>query len=116
MQSKDFYKRLEALGVNLVHLDVTRHANVDQLVDVSKVSRKDKPTFLLRADDGLHKIPSQAVNENFPDDLKSEIDRLSTTKLIWSMKDLSDALKKNNTKLDSLTVVYVHDDSTYKDD
>lgn len=58
MQSKDIYKRLEALGVNLVHLDVARHADVDLIVDKSKVSRKDKPTFLLRADDGLHKISS----------------------------------------------------------
>jgi hypothetical protein len=56
MQSKDIYKRLEALGVNLVHLDVARHADIDLIVDKSKVSRKDKPTFLLRADDGLHKI------------------------------------------------------------
>jgi hypothetical protein len=58
MQSKDIYKRLEALGVNLVHLDVARHADIDLIVDKSKVSRKDKPTFLLRADDGLHKILS----------------------------------------------------------
>jgi hypothetical protein len=56
MQSKDIYKRLEALGVNLVHLDVARHADIDLIVDKSKVSRKYKPTFLLRADDGLHKI------------------------------------------------------------
>ena len=84
-------------------------------MDIEKVSRKDKPTFLLRADDGLHKIPSSSVNENFPEGIKSEIERLSSTKLIWSIKDLSDALKVNNTKLDSLTIVYVHDEATYND-
>lgn len=73
MQSKEIYKRLEALGVNLVHLDVSRHANVDLIVDIEKVSRKDKPTFLLRADDGLHKIESSSVNENFPEGIESEI-------------------------------------------
>ena len=115
MQSKEIYKRLEALGVNLVHLDVSRHANVDLIVDIEKVSRKDKPTFLLRADDGLHKIQSSSVNENFPEGIESEIQRLSSTKLIWSIKDLSDVLKVNNTKLDSLTIVYVHDEATYND-
>ena len=51
----------------MVHLDVSRHENVDLIVDKAKVSRKDKPTFLLRADDGLHKISSSSVNENFPE-------------------------------------------------
>lgn len=56
MQSKDVYNRLELLGIDLVHLDVSRH-NVELLIDPSKISRKDKPTFLLRADDSLHKLP-----------------------------------------------------------
>ena len=110
------YNRLEAFEINLVHLDVSRHQGVNRIYDVSKVSRKDKPTFLLRADDSLHKIPSEALNQNFPEGMFNEIKRVKTNKLIWSIKDLSDALKQNNTKLDSLTVVYVYDPETYQDD
>jgi hypothetical protein len=110
------YNRLEAFGITLVHLDVSRHQGVNRIYDVSKVSRKDKPTFLLRADDSLHKIPSEALNQNFPEGMFNEIKRVKTNKLIWSIKDLSDALKQNNTKLDSLTVVYVYDPETYQDD
>ena len=55
MQSKDIYNRLELLAIDLVHLDVARH-NVELLCDPSKISRKDKPTFLLRANDSLHKV------------------------------------------------------------
>ena len=97
-------------------MDVSRHQGVNRIYDVSKVSRKDKPTFLLRADDSLHRIPSEALNQNFPERMFDEIKRLKTNKLIWSIKDLSDALKQNNTKLDSLTVVYVYDPETYQDD
>ena len=110
------YNRLEAFEINLVHLDVSRHQGVNRVYDVSKVSRKDKPTFLLRADDSLHKIPSEALNQNFPEGMFDEIKRVKTNKLIWSIKDLSDALKQNNTKLDSLTLVYVYDPETYQDD
>ena len=110
------YNRLEAFEINLVHLDVSRHQGVNRIYDVSKVSRKDKPTFLLRADDSLHQIPSEALNQNFPEGMFDEIKRVKTNNLIWSIKDLSDALKQNNTKLDSLTVVYVYDPETYQDD
>ena len=110
------YNRLEAFEINLVHFDVSRQQGVNRIYDVSKVSRKDKPTFLLRADDSLHKIPSEALNQNFPEGMFDEIKRVKTNKLIWSIKDLSDALKQNNTKLDSLTVVYVYDPETYQDD
>jgi len=44
------------MDINLVHLDVSRHKDIDKLYDVEKISRKDKPTFLLRADDSLHKL------------------------------------------------------------
>ncbi len=67
----------------------------------------------MRADDSLHKIPSNTLNENFPEGMLDEVNRVKTNKLIWSIKDLSDALKRNNTKLDSLTVVYVYDPATY---
>ena len=97
-------------------MDVSRHQGVNRIYDVSKVSRKDKPTFLLRADDSLHQIPSEALNQNFPEGMFDEIKRVKTNKLIWSIKDLSDALKQNNTKLDSLTVVYVYNPETYQDD
>lgn len=56
------YNRLGEFGINLVHLDVSRHKDVEKLYDVKKVSRKDKPTFLLRADDSLHKISSESFN------------------------------------------------------
>jgi phosphoenolpyruvate carboxylase len=54
VQAKDLYNRLAAFGLKLVHLDVTRHKDSKKICDVSKVSRKDKPTILLRADDSLH--------------------------------------------------------------
>ena len=47
---------MEQLGIELVHLDVKRHQIDDSFVDKEKVSRKNKPTFLLRADDSIHKV------------------------------------------------------------
>jgi hypothetical protein len=66
MQSKEVYDRLAEMGVDLVHLDVMRH-DVTGLVDKEKVMRKDNPTFLLRAEDSLHKIPTSSVNSDFPE-------------------------------------------------
>jgi len=113
MQSKDVYNRLELLGINLVHLDVSRH-QIDSMADPSKISNKNKPTFLLRADDSLHKIPPQKLNSEFPEGLNEELIRITSNRLIWSTKDLADALKKNNTELDSLTMVYVYDKENFE--
>lgn len=61
----------------------------------------------------MHKIDPKKVNEEFPSGFEQEFNRVSTNKLIWSVKDLSEALKHNNTKLDSLTVVYVYDKENF---
>lgn len=53
MQAKEVYDRLEAMGIKLVHLDVRRH-DVQGICNKEKVSRKDKPSFFLRAEDSLH--------------------------------------------------------------
>lgn len=66
MQEKQVYDRLDAMGINLVHLDVRRH-DVSGLCDKAKVSRKDKPSFFLRAEDSLHKVTANSVNEDFPE-------------------------------------------------
>jgi len=50
------YDRLEALGLELVRLDVGIHEIPAEFVDKEKVSQKNRPTFLLRADDSLHKV------------------------------------------------------------
>lgn len=49
------------------------------------------------------------LKSEFPEGLKSELHRIASNKLIFSVKDLADCLKRNNTELDSLTVVYCHD-------
>lgn len=114
MQSKEVYDRLAEMGVDLVHLDVMRH-DVTGLVDKEKVMRKDNPTFLLRAEDSLHKIPTSSVNSDFPEQMQNELSRVAVNRLIWSMRDLSQALKHNNTELDSLTMVYCYDPENYED-
>ena len=103
------YERLEALGIELVHLDVKRHTIPDSFVDKEKVSSKNRPTFLLRADDGLHKVKPENLRHEFPQGLKNELNRVGGNRFIWSVKDLAGVLKANNTELDSLTVVYCHD-------
>ena len=112
MQEKQVYDRLDAMGINLVHLDVRRH-DVTGFCDKAKVSRKDKPSFFLRAEDSLHKIPANTVNEDFPEGIQQELNRIANNRLIWSVKDLYDALKQNNTQLDSLTMVYYYNPDNY---
>lgn len=70
---------------------------------------------MLRAQDSLHKIAPKKLIEEFPKGFEQELNRVSTNKLIWSVKDLSEALKHNNTNLDSLTVVYVYDKDKFED-
>ncbi len=41
------------------------------------------------------------------------MNRVANNRLIWSVKDLYDALKQNNTQLDSLTMVYCYDPENY---
>lgn len=89
------YQHVMSLGVNVVHLDVSRHS-VEGLANPEKVSRKDRPTFLLRADDSMHKINAEAVRNDFPEGLESELRRIQSNKLIWSLKDLTLELKANN--------------------
>ena len=53
MHEKDLIRRLEALGVAVVELDVCR----DQcavLYEKEKVSDKNRPTFILTADKSAH--------------------------------------------------------------
>lgn len=73
------------------------------------MSTKNRPTFLLRADNGIHKVDPENLRHNFPEGLKHDLLRVAGNKPIWTVKDLADALKNNNTQLDSLTVVYCHD-------
>jgi hypothetical protein len=50
------------MGVTLVYLDVAMSPEyVDDLWNLSKVSQKDRPTLLLRANDSLHKIPASCA-------------------------------------------------------
>lgn len=39
--------------------------------------------------------------------------KISGNRLIWSVRDLTEILKQNNTNLDSYTLVYVYDEATY---
>ena len=95
--------------MQLVHLDVSRHEIGQGFVDKAKVSEKNKPTFLLRADNSLHKVRPEHLRSEFPQGLKHDLLRVSGSKPIWRVKDLAEALRVNNTELDSLTVVYCHD-------
>jgi len=96
------------MGVELVWLDVAKQSCAG-ICDSAKVSSKDRPTLFLRANDSLHKVGGSLLNEDFLITLKKEVERIQSNRLIWSARDLTEALRKNNTELDSLTVVYAYD-------
>ena len=78
--------------------------NDDFPVDSAKVSSKNNPTLLLRADDSLHKLPANVLESHQA--FSKNLDRLDNIKKVNSLRDLVESLKENNKKLDDLTIVY----------
>lgn len=76
--------------------------------DQKAVSKKDRPTFFVRSQDSLHKLPADHLNEDF-EQFDKDVSRLGTTKLIWCTKDLSESLREGNVNLDDMTVLYCKD-------
>ena len=113
LQYRQGYETLND-SIQLVHLDVSRH-NCGDLVDVEKVSSKNRPTFMLRANDSLHKIKPEVFERGYPFSMDSELHRLTSNKLVWSRKDLATALEENQKSgYESMTIVYSHSDAECK--
>ena len=73
------------------------------------MGRKTDPSIFLQVNDSLHKVkPSEMRDVN---KFHSFADKVGNVKLAATIKDLVTALKSNNTKLDSLTIVYCTDGS-----
>ena len=107
MEMKSIIPRIYADEENfqIVKLDVSKEPLPDNFpVSASKISQKNNPSILIRADDSIHKLPPnaleslQAFNRN--------LNRIVKVKEVKSVRDLSSALKSNNKKLDDITVVY----------
>lgn len=76
-------------------------------IDLDKVARKTNPSVFVQVNESLYKVK--------PDDLREVrkfhtfVDQVSKVRLAASVKDLVTALKLNNRKLDSMTIVYCTD-------
>ena len=76
-------------------------------IDLDKAARKLNPSIFLQVNDSLHKVkPEQMCDVG---KFHAHLDRVSKVKLAASIADLVTSLKHNNTKLNSLTVVYCPD-------
>ena len=76
-------------------------------IDLRKAARKTNPSIFLQANDSLHKVKPDQMRD--VGKFHSFVDKVSKVKLAATIRDLVTALKLNNTKLDSLTIVYCTD-------
>ena len=113
---KQIFDRVAVDQVILVDLagqsDVERQA-ADQFlmgqlsIDLRKAARKTNPSIFLQVNDSLHKVKPDQMRD--VGKFHSLVDKVSRVKIAATISDLVTALKLNNTKLDSLTVVYCTD-------
>jgi hypothetical protein len=54
-------ERLPKFNTDLVMIDVAQSDSKSILCDPSKVSRKDKPTVMIRANDSVYKVPAESA-------------------------------------------------------
>lgn len=113
MQFKDVYRRLDALGVTVVQLDVAQN-NVDLLLKSDKVSSKNNPTFVLRSDDSLHQLDAAILNDDFPYRFRSELTRLTTTLQVKSIKEFSRCLNQMVDLDDTVILTTAQDPSLHR--
>ena len=71
------------------------------------MSAKTNASFLVRADDSLHKLQSKDLASFSA--LSKQIERFTKTRSVHSLRQFADALKQNNRGFDDLTIVYFED-------
>jgi len=76
-------------------------------INLDKVQKKTNPSVFIQVNDSLYKVKPDTLKEITA--FESFVNKVSRVKLASSIKDLVTALKENNTKLDSLTIVYCTD-------
>jgi len=98
--------------VEIRHIDVSsgndKQVQAGFIERVDKIKSKNTPTVFVRANNCLRKIKATKINSSFGDEFWAELSKLTSVKLIWSIKDLADALKHGNQKIDDVTIVYCH--------
>jgi hypothetical protein len=113
MHVKDAFRRLDALGVTVVMLDVVQN-NVDELIKSEKVASKNNPTFLLKSDDSLHQLDATILNDDFPYRFRSELTRLTTTLQVKSIKEFASCLDKMVDLDDTVILTTAQDPSLHR--
>ena len=116
LKVKQIFKRVKGFDVLLVDL---ADQSADEIaaampfvsgvlsINLDKVQRKTNPSVFIQVNNSLHKVKPDTLKKISA--FESFVDKVSKVKLASSIKDLVTALKENNTKLDSLTVVYCTD-------
>ena len=101
----------EEQNFQVVKVDVSKDTLPDDFpISSSKVSIKNSPSVFIRANDSLHRLRPNVL-ENLGEFNKS-LNKLTQVKEVKNVRDLSEALKENNKKLDDLTILYCEDADT----
>ncbi len=81
------------------------------VVDIKqdKVSRKKKPTVILRSDDRIVKFSANSLNESYLEKFNHDFNKESSFYTVGSVKDLAERIRSFNKNLNDTTIVYCHD-------
>ena len=117
---KQVFARLAPQGYKVLLVDLADAANatveakekaksiLNQLsINLDKVGAKTDPSVFLHINDCLHRVKPATLGNVA--DFKAFAGKVSKVRLAATIRDLVDALKANNTELDSLTIVYCTD-------
>ena len=75
-------------------------------VSREKISRKNKPTFIVKRNDRLSKMKAKHFNQKFQTHFSKNFEQEIVQPEINSAKDLAENLRKYNKKLDDNVFVY----------
>jgi len=83
-------------------------------IDKAKISRKKRPTLLLRADDRISKMPAESLRDDFPKEFRKSMIKESSFIVVNSLKDLAERIREGNRGLNDTTIVYCQDPTQSK--
>lgn len=113
MAAKGVYEQiLEKHSIQVVKIDVSsQQPLVADLLDFAdipadKVSRKNRPTFLARANDRLIQMKPEYFTTKFESKFAQKITKESSMPELGSVKDLAEALRSGNRGINDSTFVY----------
>lgn len=75
-------------------------------IDQAKISRKNRPTFIVRHDDRLFKMKPELFNSQFSTDFCEEFENQIQMIQVDSVMDLAEKLRKYNVNVSDSLVVY----------